>query len=69
VNHVKNEQRLHAVVRKTFPGFSERDVAETARMSDKTAILGVMHSRRVLGSVGFGKLFGSARFIFFAASC
>ncbi len=62
MNHVKNEQRLHAVVRKTFPGFSERDVAETARMPKEAAILGVMHGRRVLCSVGFGKLFGLMSF-------
>src|SRR5438552_10570821 len=59
VDHVKNQQRLHPVVGKTFPSLGECDVAEPARMSEKGAILGLMHGRRVLRRVRFGKLFGN----------
>jgi hypothetical protein len=48
VRHVQHEQRLHAVIRKAFPGFGERDIAESARMTDEAAILWVVHGRRVL---------------------
>jgi gluconokinase len=48
VRHVQHEQRLHAVIRKAFPGFGESDVAESARMTDEAAVLLVMHGRRVL---------------------
>src|ERR1051326_5754956 len=59
VDHVKHEQGLHPIVGKTFPRFGECDVAEAARMSEEGAILGVMHGRRVLPPLRFGKLFGS----------
>src|SRR6266496_1081626 len=55
VDHVEHEQRLHSVIGKAFPGFGERDVGEPARMSDETAILRVMHGRRVLTHTRFGK--------------
>src|ERR1700756_4301726 len=58
VDHVKNQQRLHPVVGEAFPSFGERDVAEPARMSKEGAVLRVMHGRRVLCAVFFGKLFG-----------
>jgi hypothetical protein len=48
VRHVQHEQRLHAVIGETFPGFGESDVAEPARMTDEAAILWVVHGRRVL---------------------
>src|SRR5262245_3554721 len=57
VNHVENQQRLHSIIGKTFPRFGERDVAEPARVSKEGAILGLMHGRRVLWPVRFGKLF------------
>ena len=57
-HHVENQQRLHSVVRKTFPCFGERDVTEPARMPKETAVLGVMHERRVLRPASFGKPFG-----------
>ena len=62
IDHVKNQQRLHPVVGKTFPGFGERDVAEPARVPKESAILGVVHRRRVFRRVGFGKLFGLMSF-------
>ncbi|HEV2044965.1 MAG TPA: hypothetical protein VGQ95_00025 [Chthoniobacterales bacterium] len=47
VDHVEHEQRLHAVVGKTFPRLGEGDVGETSRVADKAAIrevvLRVMH--------------------------
>jgi hypothetical protein len=46
VDHVEDKQRLHAVVGKAFPGFGEREIAETARMPDEAAILRLMHRRR-----------------------
>src|SRR2546430_15559081 len=46
VDHIEDEQRLHAVVRKTFPGFGEREIAETARMPEEAAILRIMHRCR-----------------------
>ena len=55
VNHVEDEQRLHPVVGEAFPGFGERDVAETAWMPEEAAIFRVMHRRRVLRPAGFGK--------------
>ena len=59
-HHVENQQRLHSVVRKTFPCFGERDVTEPARMPKETAVLGAMHERRVLRPASFGKPFGLA---------
>ena len=56
VNHVKHEQRLHPVVRETFPCFGERDVAEPTRVSKEAAVLWLVHERRVLPSADFGKL-------------
>jgi len=50
---------LHPIVRKAFPSFGERDVAEPARVSKEGAVLRVMHGRRVLRRVRFGKLFGN----------
>jgi hypothetical protein len=47
IDHVEDEQRLHSVVGKAFPGFGEREIAETARMPEEAAILRVMHRRRV----------------------
>src|SRR6266699_2866149 len=55
VDHVEHEQRLHAVVGKAFPGFGEREIAETARVADKAAILRIVHGRRVLRQAEFGK--------------
>ena len=46
VDHVKNEKCLHAVVGKTFPSLGEGDVAESARMSDKTAVLRIVHEAK-----------------------
>ena len=46
INHVEYEQRLHAVVGKTFPSFGEREIAKTARMPNEAAILSVVHGRR-----------------------
>ena len=48
VDHVEDEQRLHPIIGKTFPGFGESDIAESARMTDEAAILWVVHGRRVL---------------------
>ena len=53
VRHVQHEQRLHPIIRKTFPGFGESDVAESAWMTDEAAILWVVHGRRVLRSALF----------------
>jgi len=55
IDHVKDEQRLHAVIRKAFPSFGEGEIAKTARMPDEAAILRLMHGRRVLRAAGFGK--------------
>src|SRR5439155_4989193 len=41
-----------------FPSFGERDVAKPARMPKEGAVLGVMHGRKVLCAIRFGKLFG-----------
>src|SRR5690349_6306167 len=57
VDHVKNQQRLHAVVGKAFPSLSERDVAEPARMPKEGAVLRVMHGRSLLRRFRFSKLF------------
>src|SRR5437899_11118713 len=46
IDHVENEQRLHDVVGKEIPRFGEREIAETARMTDDAAILRIMHRRR-----------------------
>jgi hypothetical protein len=45
-NHVKHEEGLHPVVRKTFPSFGEGDVTKAFWVSDEAAILGVMHGRK-----------------------
>jgi hypothetical protein len=70
VDHVKNEQRLHPVVREPLPSFCERDVAEAAWMPDETAILSFLHGRRVLRRAHLGKLFAlNARFVSAANFC
>ena len=51
MGHVEDEQRLHSVIGKAFPGFGESDVAESAWMTDEAAILLVVHGRRVLRPV------------------
>ena len=61
IDHVENEQRLHAVIRKAFPRFGEGDVAEPARMPDEAAILRIVHRRRLLRPTGFGKRGGESR--------
>ena len=55
VDHVEHEQRLHAVIRKTFPCFGEREIAEAAWMSDEATILRLIHGRRMLRPACFGK--------------
>src|SRR6266404_995580 len=44
VDHVKNQQCLHAVVGETFPRFGESDVGEAARVADETAVLRIVHA-------------------------
>src|SRR5262249_36768580 len=51
IHHVEHEESLHAVVGKAFPSLRERDVSEAARVTNETAILGVVHRRRVLRAV------------------
>src|SRR4030095_3302068 len=55
VDHVEDKQRLHSVIGKAFPGFGERDVAQTPWMPDEAAVLRLMHGRRVLPQTRFGK--------------
>ena len=43
IDHVKDEKRLHAIVRESLPRFGERDVGQPARMADETAILRIVH--------------------------
>jgi len=43
IDHVKDEERLHSVVGETFPSLGEGDVAESARVPDKTAVLRIVH--------------------------
>ena len=43
MDHIKNQQRLHAVVGKTLPRFRERDIPQAARVSEKTAVVRIMH--------------------------
>jgi hypothetical protein len=58
VDHVKHKERLHAVVGKALPSLGECEIAETARMPDEAAILRIMHRRRVLPPISFGKHIG-----------
>ena len=39
MDHVKNQQRLHAVVGETLPRFRERDITQAARVPEKTAVV------------------------------
>ena len=55
LNHVEDEQGLHPVVGETFPRFGKRDVTETTRVSDETAVLRIVHRGRVLPRLPFGK--------------
>ena len=43
IDHVKHEKSLHAVVGEALPCLGECDVAEPARVSEKTAVLRVVH--------------------------
>jgi hypothetical protein len=62
VDHVKDKERLHAVVGKAFPSFREREIAKTAWMPDEATILRLMHGRRVLPPTLFGKRSPSSDF-------
>ena len=43
MDHVKNQQHLHAVVGKALPRFRERDITQAARVPEKTAVVWVVH--------------------------
>src|SRR5438034_9181314 len=61
VDPVEGQPRWHPIVRATFPGLGESDVAESARMTDEAAILRVVHGRRVLRPALFLGSAGSLR--------
>ena len=47
IDHVEHEQRLHAVVGETLPRFRERDITQAARVSEKTAIVRIVHGEEL----------------------
>src|SRR4051794_24862758 len=52
LHHVKNEQRLHAVVGEAFPRFREGEEPKAARMPEKAGCVFLAGQRRSV--IGFG---------------
>ena len=52
LDHVKDEQRLHAVVGKAFPRFGEGEIPKSARMAEEIGCVFFAGERR--GIIGFG---------------
>src|ERR1700751_4599381 len=55
IDHIEDKQRLHPVIGEAFPSLGECDVSKAARMTEKTAIFGAMHRRRLLRPAQLGK--------------